>query len=53
MKTAVKVALYNVLICTAVACLGVVIGMIWGPAAMLPFLGVVACAVPLGRVVWP
>lgn len=52
MTHAKKVA-YSVLICAAAACLGAALTSIWGPPAGLALLGVVACAAPLGRTVWP
>lgn len=51
--TRAKKAAYSVLICAAAACLGAALTSIWGPPAGLALLGVIACAAPLGRTVWP
>jgi hypothetical protein len=52
-RTKSKVAAYNLLVCMAIACLGAVLTSIWGPAAGLLYIAVLACAAPLGRMVWP
>lgn len=52
-RTRGRVAAYNLLICVAAACLGVVLVLTVGPPAGLAYLGLIACAAPLGRVVWP
>lgn len=53
MKVKAKVFGYNVLICAAIAGAGAAITSFWGPSAGLLYLAAVACAVPLGKVLWP
>lgn len=52
-RTKGKVAAYNVIVCAAIACLAAVLTSFWGPTAGLAVLAVLACAVPLGRILWP
>lgn len=53
MKTKGKVVAYNLIVCVALACLGAVLTSFWGPTAGLLYIAVLACAAPLGRMVWP
>jgi hypothetical protein len=52
-RTRGKVAGYSLLICAAAGCLGAVVTAFAGPLGGLVYLGIVACAMPLGRVIWP
>jgi hypothetical protein len=52
-KVKAKVFGYNMLICAGIACGGAVTTAFWGPSAGLLYLAAVACAVPLGKVLWP
>lgn len=52
-KTAGRVAAYNLLICFALAVAAVLTGLFFGQIAALLVLGLVACATPFGKVLWP
>ena len=52
-RTAGRVAAYNLLICFALAVAAVLAALMLGTAAALIVLALVACAAPLGKVLWP
>lgn len=52
-RTPGKVVAYNLLICLALACLGIVLTLAVSPVAGLLYLAALMCAAPLGRIVWP
>lgn len=52
-RTSARVAAYNLLICCALAVAAILAGLLFGQVAALIALGAVACATPLGKVLWP
>lgn len=52
-RTPARVVAYSILACAALGCLGAVLTSFAGPAGGLVCLGVVACATPFGKVLWP